>query len=232
MKANTALFASRSVVIAVLAGALISFGASNAWAERNRNPGVFPPDAKPYGTTYAAWNAGWLQWALSLPADQSPFLDPDGRYCRVDQSAPVFFLASNFGGTTVRDCAMPAGQSVALNAGGVFCVAPFDGETEDELRACVEGVLPLLTNVSVTVDGVPVQGLEKFLSMTGLVGVTLPADNVLGLPAGQYQMVSGAYLAIHVPLPPGQHVIHLHDEAPTFDLIFDVTYRMTVEPHH
>jgi hypothetical protein len=191
---------------------------------------VFPHNARPYGTTYPEWSARSLQWALSIPADQNPFLDPDGSHCQVGQSRPVFFLASNFGGTTVRDCTLPAGQSTALSPGGTSCIAPFDGNTEEELRACVEGALPFITNVGVDIDGTRVQRVESFLSISDLVSVTLPVDNIFGLPAGDYQIVSGGYFLIHAPLSPGQHVIHMHDEVPAFDLVFDVTYRISVAP--
>ena len=33
------------------------------------NPGVYPIDSKPYGSTYADWTVKWWQWALGIPKD-------------------------------------------------------------------------------------------------------------------------------------------------------------------
>ena len=231
MRASTFLSWNRAAAVALLTGALMLLGASNAWSERNENPGVHPPVSKPYGMSYPEWAADWAEWIFSIPAAQSPFLDPDGRDCQVGQSPPAFLLGNNFGGTSVRNCSVRPGQSVLFSPGGSLCILHFDGETEDELRACVEEALPQFTNVSADIDGKHVNALEKYRLISGLFDFTLPTDNIFGLPPGQYQAVIGGYFLMHTPFSVGQHVIHFHDELPAIGLVSDVTYMLSVEPH-
>lgn len=148
------------------------------------------------------------------------------------QAAPLYLLGDSAGTTTVRYCAVPAGRSIWLTPGGVFCILHLDAASEDGLRACVEEALTLITSVAVEIDGVPLYALEKHLFISRLVGLTLPTDNVFGLIAGPYQGIMGGYFLIHAPMPAGQHVIHLHDEVATFDFVSDVTYVISVAAHH
>lgn len=232
MKASTLFSANRAVAIALFTGALMLLGASSAWSERNQNPGIFPPSSKPHGMTYPEWAADWAEWILSIPADQSPFGDPDGRFCQVGQSAPVFLLGNNFGGTSLRYCTVPAGQSVLFSPGGTVCVLHLDAETEDGCRAGVEEALALIANVSADIDGIPLKGLESYRVLSPLFSFTLSPDNIFGLPPGEYQAIVGGYFLIHTPLSAGQHVIHFHDEFPDFGLVSDVTYVISVGSHH
>ena len=234
MTAKTFSSRKRTLAIALFTGVLMFLGMSNAWSERNQNPGVFPPGSHPYGMTYAEWSADWVQWALSIPTDQSPFLDPDGRYCHLGQLPPVFFLGNSFGGEIVRHCTVPVGQSIAFTPGGAFCILGVDAGAidEDTTRACVEDTLALIANVAADIDGIPLQSLEKYLFISGLFSFTLPDNNPIGLPAGEYQAINGGYFLVHTPLPRGQHVIHFHAEFPAFSFVSDVTYVISVESHH
>lgn len=56
-------------------------------------PRVLPPRSRPFGLTYAQWSEKWWQWALSIPADENPLLDPTGENCGTGQSRRVWFLA-------------------------------------------------------------------------------------------------------------------------------------------
>ena len=42
------------------------------------NPGVFSPDSKPYGYTFAQWSEKWWQWFLSIPAQRIQEVIPAG----------------------------------------------------------------------------------------------------------------------------------------------------------
>lgn len=226
--------ASRSSLLGVglLAAALTALGASEAWAQRHSNPKVFPPHSTPYGLTYTEWAETWWAWAFSIPADQNPFLDPDGRFSGVGQSGPVFFLAGNFGGgTTVRQFTVPAGKALFLTAGTILDLLGTDAPTEAELRTLVEQTFTGLTKYRIEVDGVPIPHLASYTVESPLFSLTLPENNVAGLPAGQYQgILQGIFVLLH-PLPVGQHVIHLYYEFPAFSFIDDVTMIVTVSPH-
>lgn len=78
----------------------------------NTNPGILPPQSKPYGKTYGQWGADWWRWALSIPADSNPILDPTGASCGLGQSGPVWFLAGTGGAAVTRECSVPAGRAL------------------------------------------------------------------------------------------------------------------------
>src|ERR1700736_6805150 len=56
--------------------------------------------------------AKWWQWAFSIPTAQNPIADQNGRSCMIGQRGSFWFLAGNFGGTTTRTCAVPAGPTL------------------------------------------------------------------------------------------------------------------------
>jgi hypothetical protein len=227
--------ASRSsrFIVGFMAAALTALGASDAWAQGNPNPGVAPPNSRPYGLTYTEWAEKWWQWGLSLPPEQNPFLDPDGRFCDVGQSGPVFFLAGSFeSGTVVRRCTVPAGKALLITSGTVLDLLGVDASTEAELRTLVEQTFAGLTNFRVEVDGVPLQHLATYSVESPLFSFPLPEQNVVGLPAGEYQGILQGIFVMLKPLPVGQHVIHLYYEFPAFSFTDDVTTIVTVSPHH
>jgi hypothetical protein len=231
MKASNRSSWNRKVGIALLTGALMFFGTSNAWSERNQNPGVLPPGSAPHGATYPQWAADWSEWIFSIPKDQSPFFDPDGQFCQVGQSGSVFLLGSNFGGESARHCAVRAGQSILFSPGGVTGVLHVDADTVEELRAYVVDTLAYFT-VSADIDGVPLQNLQRYSFVSPLHGLALPPDNVLDWLPGDYEAIDGGYFVMHTPFSKGQHVIHFHAEAAAFDFVSDVTYVISVGPQH
>jgi hypothetical protein len=231
MKASNRSSLYRASGIALLAGAVMFFGTSDAWAEGNQNPGVFPTRSTPHGMTYRKWAAEWSEWIFSIPTDQSPFFDPDGRFCHVNQAGSVFFLGSNFGGTTERHCVVRPGQSILFSPAGVTGILHLDANTVDELRAGVVGVLAPF-NVSADIDGVPLRNMQQYSFVSPLHDLTLPPDNVLGLPPGDYEAIDAGYFLMHAPFTKGRHVIHFHAEAAAYDFVSDVTYVIDVGPEH
>jgi len=160
-------------------------------------------------------------------------LDPDGRFCQVDQTGgQVFFLGHTaLGAPTVRACTISPGLSVQIFPGGSLCILHLDADTEDGLQQCVEEGLASIAAVSADVDGVPVQNIDSYLTeVTPLFSFTLTADNLLGLPPGEYQGRVGGWTLVTTPLSSGQHVIHFHDELPG-PTVADTTYVLTVSTH-
>jgi hypothetical protein len=199
--------------VGILAAALTACGASGAWAQGNPNPGVAPPHSTPHGMSYPQRAEKWWQWGLSIPADENPFLDPDGRFCNVDQSGSVFFLAGNFGGSVVSTCSVPAGKALFMTDGTVLGVLGFDAATEADLRAVVEQIFADETNAHADIDGVPLQDLESYVVESPLFSFTIP-ENGVGLPPGEYQGILKGIFFMLEPLPAGEHVIHHHYEFP------------------
>jgi hypothetical protein len=223
----------RSILgVGILAAALIVFVAPGAWAQGNPNPGVAPPNSMPHGMTYPEWAEKWHQWAFSIPADENPNLDPDGRFFDVGQSGSVFFLPGNFGGAPdVRTVTLPAGKALLIDGASVLGVLSFDAPTEAELRTVVEQAFAGVENVDVEVDGRALKDLAAYTVLSPLFSFKLPENNVAGLPAGEYQGIAEGIFLLHEPLPVGEHVIHVHNEFPAFSVITDVTTIIAVSPH-
>lgn len=93
---------------------MLAMGTPTLSAGGNPNPGIAPINSKPHGKSYSQWAAAWWQWALGVPADVSPLLDPTGENAGVGQEGPVWFLAGSPGGTTERAITVPTGKALFL----------------------------------------------------------------------------------------------------------------------
>ena len=219
---------------AVLLIALLGAMATSALADGNSNPGIRPPEKKSFGKTSGQWAAAWQQWAFSIPADQSPFLDETGASAGVGQSGPVWFLAGNFGGETVRNITVLETSRCSSRWSTRSSFAP---NPPSQRMSPASG--PSSKDSS--------RPLTPARSMGGVWWtwrITIPsrpsstrplfADNLFGLEPGVYgpAMTIGYYLMVK-PLRPGTHTIHfsgLHPNGPgeEDDFSLDVTYNITV----
>ena len=200
------------------------------------------------------WQAEWLQWAVSLPADASPFLDNTGQNAGIGQHGPVWFLAGNFGGSVNRTNAVPAGKWLFFPILNQFWIG-FRGDPPWHQRftdpatgtnyrsyetyvrqAVLKPMMDAATDLLCEIDGKAVRHLEKYRSQSPTFEVWLPKDNVFGVDNDLYSYGGnvyqpcaddGIYLML-APLAPGQHTIHFTAQTGTFAL--DVTYYLTVTP--
>ncbi|MFL6449806.1 MAG: hypothetical protein ACJ746_19305 [Bryobacteraceae bacterium] len=189
------------------------------------NPGVHPPNSKPYGMTYGEWSARWWAWVLSIPASMNPNLDTTGADCSQGQSGHVWFLAGTFGGPANRTCTIPTGVSVlisilttAFGAGLGDCLSPGWGNSGPcdvtALRAAAAAQENNPQQLSLTVNGVPLRDLNAYRSPSPEFAYTLPPDNVLAflfnfpVPKGTYfPAVADGYWVMFTPFSPGVHYI-------------------------
>lgn len=217
---------------AVLALLLLGAGPSVARAE---HASVFPPRAHPFGLTFSQWSARWWQWGLSQPGT-APLVDPTGAHCADGQSGPVWFLAGSFTSDVVtRRCTVPTGKALlfpVVNDGAfAFPTDPPSQKTEAFLRGQVDPPVRGATGLSATIDGVSVPDIKaRYFEDSALFSVTVPAENIFGLPGGTVVGPSadaGYYLMV-LPLPPGQHTVHFTGTLPDFGLSIDVTDHITV----
>ena len=194
------------------------------------NHDIAPPNSEPYGKSYGEWSARWWQWVYSLPAAENPVSDTTGEFADEGQDGPVWFLAGNFGGTTVRDVFVPEGKSLffpILNQNWVtFPTDPI--LTIPELRAIIR---PFMDNASLacSIDGKAVKHLSLYREDSAVFTTTVPDGNLLGLPAGDYApCVDNGYYLMLDPLKPGQHTIHFTGINADASFALDVTYHLTV----
>lgn len=190
----------------------------------------------------------WWQWALSTPASENPLLDTTGAFAAVNQHGRVWFLAGNLGGTTVRNINVPAGKALffpivntfdvengiashvepAAGPGGtiVFMVK----QPVQTAQAFVSTIIATATGLSCTVDGRPLQISAANLEQSTPFSVFLPANNIVGVPAGVYfPFVDSGYYVLLPPLSPGQHTIHFAGGLTYFPYSLDVTDYITVQ---
>jgi hypothetical protein len=213
--------------------ALALLGASPAFA--GEPAPVFAPQVRPFGLTYGQWAAQWWRWGLSQPG-AAPLVDASGAHCADGQAGPVWFLAGSFApGAVIRSCTVPAGKALlfpVVNDGAfAFPTDPADQRTEQFLRGQVDPPARAATGLAATIDGVGVPDIKaRYFEDSVLFSVTVPADNIFGLPGGTVvgpDADAGYYLMVR-PLPPGRHTIHFTGTLPDFALTLDVTDHITV----
>lgn len=194
-----------------------------------------PPPATPHLKAYADWAALWQQWAIGTPADVNPVLDTTGANCAVNQPVPgVFFLAGTFDGSTVnRTCTVPVGTSflVPILNDAYFAQQsdPPSQRTEAFVRSqvrCVEQS----PSLSLTVDGVALANPAGRLEHSSLFSVSLPANNVFGVPAQVLSpSVDEGYYAFVEPLTPGTHTVRFTSSSGACGIAEDSTYTLNVQ---
>jgi hypothetical protein len=182
----------------------------------------------------------WWQWALETPASENPLTDTTGQFAAVNQSDPVWFLAGNIGGITVRTITVPSGKALffpivnvfdvedAIIAGGVkLFLVP---KPVQIAQTVVSNIIATATGLSCEVDGNPLPITTANLEQSTPFSLHLPADNILGVPAGvYYPAVDSGYYVLLPTLSAGQHTIHWAGSITFFPLHLDVTYNITVQ---
>ena len=225
--------------------------------DARNNPGVAPVQSKTDGASYAEWSARWWQYALSVSADKSPFLDLTGANFAVGQSGNVWYLSgvivfSSPGqplppgqvNTVVRDVTLPSGTSLffpVLNTefDNLIPGGPNTTFTADQLRAFAQATMASAENMQVQIDGRPVVDLSHYDVTSPVFSYTLPDNNIDTFLTGvnvRAQTVSpvvgdGVYLMLR-PLSVGEHTIHFSGDFGPGNFALDVTYHITVTPGH
>ncbi len=186
--------------------------------------------------------ARWWQWATESPASQNPLIDQTGQFGALNQpQGPVWFLAGNTGGTTVRSLIVPAGKALFFPVANVFDVE--DGtavkgggkvfSVQNPLQTAqslVSDIIATATDMSCSVDGIPLAITSDNFEQSTPFALQFGADNLYGLPAGvYYPAVDAGYYVLLRPLSPGEHTIHFASTMGYFSFSLDVTYHLTVQ---
>lgn len=221
-------------VLATLAIFLLALGTPSLWAVPNANPGIIKVQANAYGKSYGEWAAAWWTWALETPASINPVSDSTGEFCHINQSGPVWFLAGNFGGTTVRQCTIPAGKALFFPiVNSFYGFLPFEEVDLQLARDYNQQQIDSASNLACEIDGVPVANLAAYREQSSIFRVVLPEDNVFGVPewgglAVDSTVDEGIYLLV-TPLRSGSHTVHIHACMNNCGFELDVTYHLTVQ---
>lgn len=230
---------------ALVAVSLLATSASSL-AQRE-SARIVPPHGHYKGLSYGEWLVEFNQWFYGVPAADNASLIGNEDKLAVGQPKRVWFL-SNVVPVADRHFVVPKGKALWVTIFGVewdnyLCVEPDTSLTVDELRALVKGIVDSMTDIEVTIDGVPVQNVMAYRSITPEFSLTLPDANILqllgctdALPGTYKPAVADARALLVKPLPVGEHTIHVSavvvvdPSDPSQDVDVDITWRITVVP--
>jgi hypothetical protein len=194
--------------------------------------GILPPDGSYAGRTYNDWQVLWWQTAYGTPIvnGDHPFFSGGA----LGEQDGVVMLTGVGGGASL-DLTSSSASAVffpVLNIeSSVFEPPPFHGDDEASLRANSEGLLDQATGLFAEVDGVAVDLTPyRFVSPLFTWG-PLPADNVLGAPAGTTSdAVDAGFYLLLTPFDRGIHTIHFGGVIESLGGSIDTTYTINVVP--
>lgn len=237
--------------VVMVAASLGLIGCSDDGDEGTGDPSDEITLADPAGThaghTYGEWAGEWWNWLYSNPASANPALDETGEFAGEKQTAAVFFLAGNFGGTNERTFDVPADKAlffpiVTIQADN--CGVPEEDHlTSAELQSAAEDMLSGVTELTLSIDDEsfatsPADFSDFRLPVTPM-SYDVPADDSLydlqgsdfeGTCAESY---TTGYFVMIDGLPAGEHTLHFTSLTPgataAEDFAIDVTDHITAE---
>lgn len=164
---------------------------------------IAPAAAGAPGGRLARDLAGFWTYELQTPIPQNPFTSDNNR-CHMlghDLLEPLLPFAPS-----TATCTVKLGTHVFIGEISAECstaeAPPFHGENEAQLRQCVEAVMSGFTTHTLFRDDTPV-AVEAV--QTRVMEVTIPPDNMLGVPAQRAQSVARGWVALLPALAPGVH---------------------------
>ncbi len=193
---------------------------------------IVEPGGELFGKSYNELAGEWWNWALKEPAATNVVLDPDGRFCDLNQEGKVWFLAGTFGGEVKRKCVIPPGKAIffpTLNGLSFAPDFPVEGDdclgfgsTVDDVRCDINDDLAVAPAVvlSANIDGEPVSDLFAYRAQTEPGGFTLeiPEGSILTQfedpfdPGDRFPAVADGYWILLRPLSSGLHKIDFRAE--------------------
>ncbi len=204
----------------------------------NGNSKVFPPSARPYGSSYTDWTKIWIQQFYSSSCSNLPWVNPG--YELFYESGPVYMVAGIAANGGSANITIPHGKAALIplvNFWWDLCPGELpEGMTPEEyLIPPIDGVLDMVDqpSLSVTVDGNSVSNLSAYRFRTGVFDFTGNSELascfdpcVTGAPQ---PIVIGGYWIILKPLPVGEHTVHYTSAVPFYGLSQDATFNITVQ---
>jgi len=140
---------------------------------------------------------------LAIPKSLNPAMDSSGENAAIGQTdSDVFFLCQ-----TVEN-KEPPNRKICLHKGiSVFLpiinwVSDFyeHGNTEKDLIETAREKMDIIGNFEFYLNGINIQGLEKYRFLSNFFTVELPKDNILNLPAGKTRLISDGYWVFTKPI--------------------------------
>jgi len=192
---------------------------------RAKQVAVFSPGERVAGTDQKQWVRRFWEWGRSFPADESPSADFTGHRCGSGQSGPVWFLTGTRESKPVsRECEVPAGKILLIPLVNTLAqVNPGQDVACDRILVSLGQFASGVTDLRLTVDGAPVDSLERFRLTTECFTLRDVSRNMNGLAAGT------GYWVFMKPLPKGRHVLEFGGVFTTHAFRQDVRYVLHVQ---
>lgn len=217
---------------AVLATGVISEAMADGVGKKRRSI-VVPTGQTLFGKSYNQLASDWSNWLQSIPVDRNPALDPDGRYCDLNQDGRIWYLAGTFGGAlgepaiAERACRIPAGSGIFFPIFANISFAPeftelfpdpeCDGFTSplEEVRCDVTNDTAIAPNVGMKlkIDGKEIRDLFAYRTQSQPGGFrwVIPEGGVFTVfgfePGARFPTVVDGYWILLRPLKRGQHTV-------------------------
>lgn len=202
---------------------------------------VFPPNAHPYGKSYAEWSVSWLQVFMGFTCDENPWLNAGNPLFY--QTGPVYFLAGLSEAGASVDITVPQGKAILFPLTNYIndypcpdpTFEPAEGQSlVDFLTEGMAGWVSGVSGLSVEVDGGSLSNPESYLFTTDLFEFT--GDISLANDCNFDACVTGApqnavgrgYYIMLKPLSIGTHTVHYHSVT-WGDFVQDGTFNITVQ---
>src|SRR5262245_45614348 len=202
---------------------------------------VLPPDTILGNRTVGEWTEQCWKWVWSIPTNENPQVDCEGRWANNRQpDATIFFVPpvnGNVPPPCVRTFTVPEGKYILLPVLGITIdnLGTIPPLTVEEMYLTLNAVLDTPAALHATIDGVPVPNLVQYRATSPPFSHDfLTTDNSLGFFYGLELLglvdpiiVDGYWLLLN-PLPVGSHVLRAGGEpaVPIFfphDLICNIT---------
>jgi hypothetical protein len=225
------------VQIKSLAGvvALALLLGSPAWADPDgRGERAFAVTERVQGKTYPQWARAFFQWAYGIRKDRNPITDQTGEFAAEGQAGPVWFLAGNLGGKTVRKVSIPANKPVFFPI--VYSFPHPDTVTDDEaMQLRAKALADRVTEMEAGLDNRPIEDVKQYRVATGTFLLTFPArrsQTVHPALVGTQKLAANGYWIMLRPLPAGDHTLRIKGkvgpaDAPLYEE--DITYHMAIK---
>lgn len=175
---------------------------------------VVPPGGSLGGLDYRQWLGMWWGLVLASPGG--------GRDCQAVETGSgrvVVLFSDRKAATQTRSCTLRAGEPVYVDGPSIQCTsASYSGATEQALRRCTARAWATARNLTATVDGRPLAGVERYATASPLFAFHTPREPAVSAAYGVGFLVLGFAQGVHV----------VHWSGDVRDVHRDVTYRLTV----
>jgi hypothetical protein len=144
-------------------------------SNNNTSRVLYPLDSQPFGIGYIKGAEGFHKLIYGQSSNANIVTDSSGKFCGLDQSGPIWYLAGTAGGVVVRSCTVPSGKALffLLIANECSYAENPNLKTTSQLIECAKSANNNLNYLKLSIDGINIPNLEKYrITSTNLFNFT------------------------------------------------------------